>query len=269
MTLRLAPVGSEPRYIRISLVERLGLWRGRHNVREVRAEPRGQEHVALGKGRLLSWRDLARPEAEQVLEARLRTLEALGYFTIDGPAHTRGAWDWLRDLVDRGLEAATGHTAPTGGAHTAVTDALGDLGLRADEVLDGVATVLGLDSERVRNPTGVDAARVDMERLAVLLPQLVGHADPDLRDVGLRWLALPTVIHGLPPATLEAWLMRDGILAKTLAPHLERKGLALLGPDGLRRVAAQTSSPTVREPASEWAARLGQTAPVAIPPRLA
>lgn len=256
VTLRLDPPASEPRYVRLSVVERLGLLRGRHNVREIRAEPRAKRPVGLGTGRLLSWRDVGRDQAEQAMEARLRTLEALGYVPAEGPVHSRGTWDWLRDLVDRGLRA--GPDAPRGAA---IGDALSDLGLRPDEVIRGVAEVLGLPPETVRDPVLPQVRDVDPGRLAVLLPQLVAHEDPAVQAVGQRWLALDGVLFGLPPAAVEGWLGTDSPIARALAPVLPRKGLALLGPDALRRLAASGGTQEIRDFAGEWTARLGGASP--------
>src|SRR5262245_41347270 len=65
------------RFVRLSLLERGGLARGWFNVREARAEPRGEGIVAIAEGRLLSWRWLRLAEAQKLWSERQRTLAAL------------------------------------------------------------------------------------------------------------------------------------------------------------------------------------------------
>src|SRR5690606_36306377 len=102
-TLILTHARGPDRYARLALVRKRTLFGPAFNVREARAEDAtrsGQEPEALGLGRMLSWRWLGEREAQELLAARLRTLEALGYAMLDQPASEhRVPWDWLIVLV--------------------------------------------------------------------------------------------------------------------------------------------------------------------------
>src|SRR5690606_8570014 len=106
-TLILTHARGPDRYARVALVRKRTLFGPAFNVREARAEDAtrsGREPEALGLGRMLSWRWLGAREARDLLAARLRTLEALGYAVMDQePSEQRGPWDWLRELVHRQL----------------------------------------------------------------------------------------------------------------------------------------------------------------------
>lgn len=262
-TLRLCPTGAGPgveRFVRASIVVRRGLLPGCFNVREARAEPHGQEDKPrlLGGGRLLSWRWLTEREADRMLGARLRVLEGMGYELVDAQLALRGPWDWLRDLIHRGLAGDTVQSEPTEPrAHQALRDALNRLGLHTSELVEGIADVLGLHPVRFENPDPDTIARVDREHLEVLLPLLIEHADPSLRNIGARWLANPTTVFELRSDIVVGWLEHDGEASRMLAPRLAREGLALVGPDGLARLAMTSKSQRVRDNARVWVRRLG------------
>jgi hypothetical protein len=101
-TLILTHPRGPDRYARVALVHKRTLFGLAFNVREARAEDAersGREPGALGLGRMLSWRWLGEREADELLAARLRTLETLGYTVL-------GA-----DTIKRGIGCATSSTA--------------------------------------------------------------------------------------------------------------------------------------------------------------
>jgi hypothetical protein len=207
---------------------------------------------------LLSWRWLTEREADRMLKARLRVLEAMGYELVDAQLALRGPWDWLRDLIHRGLSGATSQGEPAEPTtHQALRHALSRLGLHTKELVEGIADVLELHTVRFENPDPDTVAGVDHAHLEVLLPLLVEHTDPALRNIGERWLAIPTTIFELPRDVVVGWLERDGEASRMLAPRLAREGLALLGPDNLARLAVTSRSQRVRDNARVWVRRLG------------
>jgi hypothetical protein len=206
----------------------------------------------------LSWRWLTEREADRMLKARLLMLEDMGYELVDAQLALRGPWDWLRDLIHRGLSGDTVRSEPTEPrSHQALRDALNRLGLHSSELVDGIADVLGLHPVRFENPDPDTVAGVDREQLEVLLPLLLEHTDPALRCVGERWLANPTTVFELRRDIVLGWLQRDGEASRMLAPRLAREGLALLGPDNLARLAVTGKSQRVRDNARVWVRRLG------------
>ncbi|MCA9652990.1 MAG: hypothetical protein H6712_18655 [Myxococcales bacterium] len=250
--------------VRLSLVERRGLTGAWFNVREARAEPAeagpredpaAPERLLAG-GRALSWRWLRRVEAERLLDQRLRTLQALGYGMVDATMSGRGRWDWLYELVRRGLRPGPSDEAPELPPGQALRDALQRLGLSASAVTEGVATVLGVSAQQLREPDAPTVARVDPEQLGVLLPFLVEHEDPEIRRIGERWIDCPGAAFQLPPAAVERWLAEAGRMGDLLAPRVRDQGLALLGPDALLRLSRSSSRPPVRRAAAQWLARL-------------
>jgi hypothetical protein len=254
-TLRLPPTAeAEARHqvARLSLVERRGLTGSWWNVREARAEASSTQ--TLAGGRALSWRWLRQAEAERLLDQRLRTLEALGYTVADAALTGRGRWDWLYELVRRGL-APGDDTAPTPGP--ALRDALERLGLSPAAIIEGVATVLELAPGRLREPDGATVARVDPDQLGALLPFLVEHGHPEIREIGERWLACPGAAFQLPRPAVERWLRQPGRMGDILTPRLRTEGLALLGPDALLRLSKASSREPVRRAAEHWLTRLG------------
>lgn len=196
-----------------------------------------------------------------MLGARLHVLEAMGYELVDAQLALRGPWDWLRDLIHRGLSGETVRNEPDEpGAHQAIRDALSRLGLHTSELVEGIADVLGLHPVRFENPDPQTVAGVDREHLEVLLPLLLEHTDPALRGIGERWLANPTTVFELRGEIVLGWLERDCAASRMLAPRLAREGLALLGPDGLSRVAVTSKSARARDNARVWVRRLGASA---------
>lgn len=247
---------SRHQVVRLSLVERRGLTGSWFNVREARAEPTEDDaSPPLAGGRALSWRWLRQAEAERLLDQRLRTLEALGYAISDAALTGRGRWDWLYELVRRGLRPApqTAHSSPP---RDALRDALEGLGLSPDAIAEGVAAVLELPPERLREPDGITVATVDPEQLGVLLPFLVEHRHPEIREIGERWLACPGAAFQLPRPEVERWLAEAGRMGDRLASRVRAEGLALLGPDALLRLSKASSRASVRQAAEHWLARL-------------
>jgi hypothetical protein len=241
--------------VRLSLVERRGLTGSWFNVREARAEANEVDaERPLAGGRALSWRPLRQAEAERLLDQRLHTLEALGYAIADAALTGRGRWDWLYELVRRGLRADSERPEPP---REALRDALEGLGLSPGAITEGVAAVLELSPARLREPDGATVARVDAEQLGVLLPFLVEHPTAEIRRIGERWLACPGAAFQLPRPAVERWLADAGRMGDVLAPRVRSDGLALLGPDALLRLSKASSRESVRHAADLWLARLG------------
>ncbi|MEM9455661.1 MAG: hypothetical protein AAGF11_15875 [Myxococcota bacterium] len=243
--------------VRLSLVERRGLTGNWFNVREARAEPTDDQASApLAGGRALSWRWLRRAEAERLMDQRLRTLEALGYAIVDAALTGRGRWDWLYELVRRGLRPPS-EARSQAPPRDALRDALEGLGLSPDAIAEGVAAVLKLPPKRLREPDGPTVAAVDPDQLGVLLPFLVEHQHPEVREIGERWLACPGAAFQLPRPAVEQWLIEAGGMGDRLASRVRDDGLALLGPDALLRLSQASSREPVRRAAQHWLARLG------------
>lgn len=270
-TLILAHPSGPDRYARVALVRKRTLFGAAFNVREARAEDAarsGKEPASLGLGRMLSWRWLGEGEAEELLSARLRTLEALGYAVAGrGEQAGRGNWDWLRELVDRQLERASAAAEQAdaeasdderGPEHAALRlrEAIERLDLEPDALLEGIATILELKLEDLREPGPATLAAVDPEVLAMLLPVWLEHDAADLQEVGRRWLALPAMPYELDQALVARWAEAEGALARALAGRIEREGLALLGPEALQRLAHAAKEPRLRELAVSWRERL-------------
>lgn len=271
-TLILTHARGPDRYARVALVRKRTLFGPAFNVREARAEDAtrsGREPEALGLGRMLSWRWLGEREARELLAARLRTLEALGYKVMDQESsEQRGPWDWLRELVHRQLskpaadavqpERADGESEPLDahGAATSLREALDRLGLEPDAVLEGISNILEIEPAALREPSAATLRALEPELLAMLLPVWIEHQSEQLREVGRRWLAIPATLYEIDTALLERWAGSEGPLAEAIAPRLEREGLALLGPEGLARLAHKAGNPRVKSIADTWRERL-------------
>ena len=290
-TLILTHARGPDRYARVALVRKRTMFGPAFNVREARAEDAtrsGREPEALGLGRMLSWRWLGEREAQELLAARLRTLEALGYTVLEHDASTeRGPWDWLRELVHRQLGRAAAGTADTSGsAHidgserrggppapadsAAATssaeltqtgaahlrEAIDRLGLEPETVLEGIATILEIELADLREPTPATLRALEPELLSMLLPVWFEHGAEALHAVGQRWLALPGALYEIDLVTLERWTSGTGRLAAAIAPRLEREALALLGPEGVVRVAHKAEDPQIRATTQGWRDRL-------------
>ena len=90
----------------------------------------------------------------------------------------------------------------------------------------------------------------------MLLPVWLEHESEQLRAVGQRWLALHSTLYEIDTAVLERWLGDEGRLVEAVAPRLEREGLALLGPEGLARLAHKAVDANVKAIAESWRERL-------------
>lgn len=270
-TLILTHARGPDRYARVALVRKRTLFGLAFNVREARAEDAtrsGQEPEALGLGRMLSWRWLGEREARELLAARLRTLEALGYAVLDRePEEQRGPWDWLRELVHRQLQKGAragesdeherGHAAiDPHGAAASLREAVEQLGLEPDAVLEGIATIVEIEPAQLREPSAATLHALEPGLLALLLPLWLEHESEQLRAVGQRWLALHSTLYEIDTAVLERWLIGTGPLVDAIAPRLEREGLALLGPEGLQRLAHKAVDARVKAIAERWRDRL-------------
>ena len=270
ITLRLRQAQGSDQLAHVGLVRKRTLLGAAFNVREARAEELEQpgDPEAVG-GRLLSWRWLGESEAGELLAARLRTLEALGYEVVPEREPARGPWDWLRDLVQRQL-ARPAHSDdaearrwaephamrdPQSSA-AALREALERLGLQPDALLVGIAEIIGLELEQLRNPSLDALAELDRELLAVLVPFFVEHEASELQQVGRRWLGLPTSVYELDRALIETWLTQEGPLAKALLGRVDREGLALLGVEGLARVGQRAREAEIKAAVGRWQARL-------------
>lgn len=270
-TLILTHPRGPDRYARVVLVHKRTLFGPAFNVREARAEDAarsGREPASLGLGRMLSWRWLGEREAEELLAARLRTLETLGYLVLGAETIKRGPWDWLRDLVHRQLHRGGGHPAADAGEAAAkpehdsqqaasnLRDSLARLGLEPHAVIEGLSTILEIEQDKLCEPTPDLLAAIEPELLALLLPVFIEHDAESLREVGRRWLALAATPYEIEAAVLERWVGGEGALALALAPRLEREGLALLGPEALARLSHTAAQPRVKSIAARWHARL-------------
>lgn len=287
------------RYARVALVHKRTLFGEAFNVREARAEDArrtGRAPEALGAGRMLSWRWLSAREADELLAARMRTLETLGYAVLGQGQRSatarRGRWDWLRDLVDRQLErgrdpageqgddprggaaderresqesdqsdqSETGADAPdeadTPTAAQRLSDAIERLGLDGGALLEGLASILGVDEAELREPSLATLAELDSDVLAMVLPVWVEHDSAEVRTIGDRWLALPPTLYEVDPEVVGRWAAGDGRMARMLAERVDAEGLALLGPEGLTALARRARDPEVRASAERWRARL-------------
>jgi hypothetical protein len=271
-TLILTHPRGPDRYARVALVHKRTLFGLAYNIREARAEDAersGREPAALGLGRMLSWRWLGEREADELLAARLRTLETLGYSVLGAGTVKRGPWDWLRDLVHRQLHRATIGPAGDSAGQTAAApehdsqqaasnlrDSLARLGLQPHSVIEGLSTILEIEQDKLREPTLEVLAAIEPELLALLLPVFIEHDSEALREVGRRWLALGATPYEIDAAVLERWAGGEGAIALALAPRLEREGLALLGPEALARLSHGAAQPRVKGIAARWHARL-------------
>ncbi len=253
----LSPPERQGHFVRLSLMERVGLVGGLFNVREARARQHdeAQEPELLSAGRALSWRWLREAEATRLLDERLGTLRAMGYTVLGTQMGTRGRWDWLYDLVHRRLAQPQPDTVRAKTPGDALRDALSRLGMSPSEVLEGLASVLGIGVVDLQEPDVQVIAKTDPGQVEVLLPFLLHHERPQVRAVGERWLACPRVLYQLPAETLTQWLESDDVLARLLAPRLEHEGPALLGPQRLLRL-SKTGQPRAREAAEHWASRM-------------
>jgi hypothetical protein len=267
-TLILTHARGPDRYARVAMVRKLTLFGPAFNVREARAEDAtrsGREPEALGLGRMLSWRWLGEREAQELLAARLRTLEALGYAVLDHePNEQRGPWDWLRELVQRQLqkpatsadESGQAATLDSHGAAASLREALERLGLAPEAVLEGISTIVGVELALLREPNDATRRALEPELLAMLLPVWLEHPTEQLQAVGRRWLALHATIYEIDPSVIERWLSGEGRLAEAVAARLEREGLALLGPEGLARLAHKATDDHIKAIAESWRDRL-------------
>lgn len=268
-TLVLHQAGGPDQFARVALVRKRTLLGAAFNVREARAQGDEDPEALGGLGRLLSWRWLGESEASELLGARLRTLEALGYEVLTQPGQTRGPWDWLRDLVQRQLsrpshsddprarawsEPHTTHTPQ--GAAAALREALDRLGLQPAALLEGIAVLVEMNVAELRSPTPASVAKIDLELLAMLLPFWLEHEAEELLEVGRQWLALPHVIYEFDRDLVESWLVGEGAMTRALVGRLDREGLALLGPEGIGRVAQRARKADVRASAERWRTRL-------------
>ena len=282
--------GGTARFVRLTLVERRGLLGAWFNVREARAERAAGEKglpSALGEGRLLSWRPLPKREAEGLLTERTRTLERIGYTVIHSSESEREPWAWLQDLVHRQLrrdEEAEGAPAPSDPQREEIAEAIAhaDEQLRARSrepqaqasepepetisppdpaeeaavMLEGLASMVGLEPRAFAEPTIEELGTVDLDALAPLLDQLVENPRPELRKVAANWLELPALVYELDPAMIERWLEEGRAAARLIAARLPAEGLALCGESSLRRLHQRSRSPRIRQFAGQWVSRL-------------
>jgi hypothetical protein len=294
-TLVLTHPRAPDRYARLTMVRKRTLFGQAFNVMEARAEDpsrSGHEPETLGAGRMLSWRWLGEREADQLLSARLRTLEALGYRILgESGQATRGTWDWLKELVDRQIERAQ-HERPAAREEPepepereveaepgsdaepqapelepqpephpprspeGLRELLAHLGLAPEAIVEGIAEITGIEEAQLRAPDLDTLRRVEPEMSTMLLQYWLEHDSAQLREIGRRWLALEPVPYEIEVEILEAWAASEGPLAAALGERLEREGLALLGPEGLARLAHKAIEPRNRAIAARWQQRL-------------
>ncbi|TPV94788.1 MAG: hypothetical protein B7733_13325 [Myxococcales bacterium FL481] len=243
-------------YVHLAVVRRPGLVFGwSYNVREARAEwgrPGMPEPTGLGKGRLLSWRWLDRDAADALYAARERVFADLGYEAVELPKRHRDQWDWLRELAQRQLgQASDAHHDPC----AAVQHAFAALDLPTEQRLVGIASVLGLELAQLREPTAKTVCRLDGERLELALTLMRRDHDHTVRQLAMRWLEVPETLFQIRPDTLIRWC-DDRPVADIVASLLPRRGLAIFGPSGVRRLAELATQPHLGRRAAALAARL-------------
>ncbi len=261
--------GAERQFIRVTLIRRPGFFGRNFNVRETRAHAFDVPNAvprALGDGRLLAWRWQSHRDANALISHRLETLAGLGYEIVERSKGTRGEWDWLRDLVRQRLAGATKQAAPNPRSGVeALNDALARLGIEPTQVVAGLAQIVNLSEELVTNPTPEAVSSCEDVHLSVLIPFLIEHKSESLREVGMRWLAIPSTLYDVEPWVLREWALSDGPLAKVLVRRIEREGLALFGLEGLTALATARRRDT-RTGARRWLERLGEETRTAEPP---
>lgn len=168
----------------------------------------------------------------------------------------RQRWDWLRDLVARQRTQLALPERGSPSRRDALRDALERLGLDDHDLLDGVATVLGLDVATLRAPGPQALAAVFADDLALVLPLLLEHRSPSIRAVGRAWFGVPEAIYTVPSDQAERWLLDSIAAGDLLAERVGAEGLAWLGPESLRRLATTAASPLARHAAQAWCERL-------------
>lgn len=170
----------------------------------------------------------------------------------------RQRWDWLRELLARGRAQLAIPERTSRGRREALRDAFERLGLDDRSLIEGVATVLGLSVATLTAPGPQALAATTADDLALVLPLLLEHRSPAIRNVAHAWFAMPEAIYAVASDQAERWLVDSAAVGDVLAPRLETEGLAWIGPEGLRRVAATAASPRAREAAGNWCMRLAE-----------
>lgn len=165
----------------------------------------------------------------------------------------RARWDWLADLVAREAIALGRDDTRR---RPALRDAITGLGFRAESLIEGLAVALQIAPDALRRPEPAVVLRTEPARLAAVLSALLDHPDAHLVAIAEGWLACREVAYQLPPSTLARWLQSRRAVAERLRDRLPREGLALLGPDRLRRLAEDALDPATREAAQQWVQRL-------------
>jgi hypothetical protein len=253
--------GGERQFLRVTLIRRPGLFGRNYNVRETRAQAFDVPNAvprALGEGRLLAWRWQSLRDANALISHRLETLAGLGYEIVERSKGTRGEWDWLRDLVRQRLAGRTTQAAPNPRSGVeALKDALARLGIEPAQIIPGLAQIVNLSEALVTHPTPEGVSACDDVHLSVLIPFLIEHDNESLREIGMRWLAIPSVLYDVEPWVLREWALSDGPLAKSLVRRIEREGLALFGLEGLQALSSARRRDT-RNGARRWLERLGE-----------
>lgn len=163
--------------------------------------------------------------------------------------HARSRWHWLADLVVKTAERPDVR-------FDALVDALDGLGYDAGDLVEGIATVLETTPGRLRAPDPQTVVGTQPIALATLLEAMLEVDNPAVGRIAEAWLRCPPVAYQVPAATLERWLVESGAPARIVAPRLVEEGLAMLGPDGLHRVARSTADHQVRQAAERWLSRL-------------
>jgi len=168
----------------------------------------------------------------------------------------RARWQWLSDLVAHAEQhSATLPPQDRGQVRPALADALSRLGYSDDGLEHGLAVVLNTTRQALLRPEPGTVGRLDPGKLATVLWALLEQPNPRLRALAETWLQCPAVAYQLPAATLEQWLSLDTRACALLRGRLPREGLAWLGPDPLRRLAASAAHPDTRQAATQWLAR--------------
>lgn len=145
-------------------------------------------------------------------------------------------------------------TSPTKAPRT-MSDALGRLGVDPKELVERVTKIV----EQRLEGDGVDTRVLsfdDVDAIAASLPDLLVHEDPTVRHVAMRWLDRPTAPFELDRDRLVEVLCSEHPLTHLMAGHVRAQGLALLGVEGVHRVADEAVVEAMRDAAASWKARL-------------
>ena len=175
--------------------------------------------------------------------------------TPDERSRDAGQTDEITDEEDPAPQSNTEDPASLPRTSRTMSDALGRLGV---DPKDLVGRVTRLVEQHLQGDV-VDTRVLcfdDVDALAASLPDLLVHEDPTVRRIAMRWLDRPTAPFELDREQLVDVLCSEHPIAQLLADQVREHGLALLGVDGVQRVADAAVMESMRDAAAIWRARL-------------